>query len=103
MQPRGPGTPLAPVRARGEGAPVSHCQARAFADSWRDTPTSDLGLRAYPIGHGSVGTLAQVHLPEGRRIAQKTSFTPAQGTNEPERVRPGLEPGGRARHQAVPH
>src|SRR6185295_3662103 len=75
MQPRGPGTPLAPVRARGEGAPVSHGQVRAFADSWRDTPTSDLGLRAYPM----------------------------QDTNETERVRPGLEPGARARYQAVPH
>ena len=36
-------------------------------------------------------------------MGQKASLTPAQGANEAKRVRPGLEPGQPARHEAVPH
>jgi hypothetical protein len=36
-------------------------------------------------------------------MGQKASLTPAQGANEAKRVRPGLEPGQPARHEAVLH
>src|SRR5690348_1846893 len=54
------------------------------------------------IGQGSVGTLPQVHLLDGRRITQKTTFASEQDANETKRVRPGHEPGHPARHKAAP-
>ena len=74
-------------------APEAAAKARnQLTAPWRDMPTSGPVCGRSRCRTRRCRDSRPVHFPDGRRIAQKASFTPAQGTKETKRARPGLEP-----------